>query len=580
MGSPHSLCTSVRTHASTLLAAAGIVALLALFPAVAAGAPTAVGAQTATSTSSTVTVTRPAGVAAGDVLVGTVTARVGAAVTISTPAGWTLVRRDTCVLPATQLTQALYYRVASPSEPASTSWTLSKSASTSAAVAVYRGVEGPAVANSGSATPDSRTATAPSLTTSEPDTLVVGSYGRTSTTAVTAPAGSTTRYSVSSPGTPPASILGLDLVRASAGATGPITTTGAESSGCAIGQAVAFGSAAAPPADTPPTAPSGLRVTGASTTSIALAWNASTDDVGVSGYGLYRDGTAAGTSSTTSASFTGLACGRSYTLGVDAYDTAGNRSARSSITASTSACTTPPPPPPSGGGTTITLTNTFWRCTRPVRDYATSGLPLRVVMLYTTNYRPPTGGGAVQLDAGCAGDGTAATDLVLDIRGDGRTYGPGEDAVRVTTARPGASNLQIEGRADCGRRVGSAHADGIQVLGGTNITFRNFEVGNYDAGLATCQGAGGAFFYSMATTNTRVEGGKYVGCNHSLFAGSASGHVTGALFRSGRTDGTDPACVGYAASEPCMGPELGRGVTTSGITCQFWNRTQDRWETR
>ena len=84
----------------------------------------------------------------------------------------------------------------------------------------------------------------------------------------------------------------------------------------------------------------------------------------------------------------------------------------------------------------------------------------------------------------------------------------------------------------------------------------------------------------MATTNTRIEGGKYVGCNHSLFAGSASGHVTGAMFRSGRTDGTDPACTGYAASEPCMGPELGRGVTTSAITCQIWNRTQDRWETR
>ena len=226
------------------------------------------------------------------------------------------------------------------------------------------------------------------------------------------------------------------------------------------------------------------------------------------------------------------------------------------------------------------MTNTYWRCTRPVRDYAVNGLPLRVVMLYTTNYRPPQGGGVVQLDTGCVGDGTSATDLVVDIRGDGRTYGPGEDGVRITNALPGASNLEIEGRADCGARLGDAHQDAIQVLGGTNITFRNFEVGNYDAGLSTCQGAGGAFFYSMTTRNTRVEGGKYISCNHSLFAGSASGAVTGAMFRSGRTDGTDPVCTGYAASEPCMGPELGQGVTVSGITCQFWNRTQDRWETR
>jgi hypothetical protein len=576
VGTPRALRTSLRAHAPRLLAAASIVALLALFPAVAVGAPSAVGAQTATSASTSVTVVRPAGVAAGDVLVGTVTARVGAAVTITPPSGWTLVRRDTCVLPGTQMTQALYYRVATAGEPASATWALSRDASTAAAIAAYRGVVGTLVAHSGSAVQNSGNATAPSLTTNEPQTLVVGSFGRSSTATVTGPAGSSTRYSVSSGGASPASIHGLDLVRASAGATGPITTSGSAASGCAIGQAVAFGPSAAP-ADTPPTAPSGLAVTGSTQTSISAAWNASSDDRGVTGYGLYRDGVAVGNATSTSATFTGLACGRSYTLGVDAVDTAGNRSPQSTISASTVACTTPPPP---SGGTTITLTNTYWRCTRPVREYATSGLPLRVVMLYTVNYRPPSGGGAVQLDAGCVGDGTSATDLVLDIRGDGRTYGPGDDAIRVTTARPGASNLQIEGRANCGRRVGDAHADGIQVLGGTNITFRNFEVGNYDAGLATCQGAGGAFFYSMATTNTRVEGGKYIGCNHSLFAGSAFGHVTGALFRSGRTDGTDPACTGYAASEPCMGPELNRGVTTSAITCQFWNRTQDRWETR
>ena len=199
-------------------------------------------------------------------------------------------------------------------------------------------------------------------------------------------------------------------------------------------------------------------------------------------------------------------------------------------------------------------------------------------MQYTTMYVPPNGAGAVQLGAGCVGDGTNATDLVLDIRGDGRTYGPGDDAIRIMNARPGASNLQIEGRADCGRRVGSAHQDGVQVLGGTNITFRNFQIGNYDAGLATCQGAGGVFFYSMASTNTRVEGGKFIACNHALFAGAPSGHVTGAMFRSGRTDGTDSVCTPYAASDPCMGPEYNRGVTVSGLTCQFWNRNLDRWD--
>ena len=112
----------------------------------------------------------------------------------------------------------------------------------------------------------------------------------------------------------------------------------------------------------------------------------------------------------------------------------------------------------------------------------------------------------------------------------------------------------------------------MQVLGGTNITFRNFQIGNYDAGLSTCQGAGGAFFYSMASTNIRVEGGKFIACNHSLFAGNPAPVTSpGAMFRSGRNDGTDPVCVGYAGSPACTGPVLGSGVTTSGITCQRWN---------
>ena len=147
-------------------------------------------------------------------------------------------------------------------------------------------------------------------------------------------------------------------------------------------------------------------------------------------------------------------------------------------------------------------------------------LPLRVVMNYTQNYN----GFGVRLGAGCVGDGTNAIDLVLNVNGDGLTNGPQEDAIRVMNERPGASNLQINGYANCGRKViSSIHQDGIQVLGGTNITWMDFQVGNYDAGRSTCQGAGGAFFYSETSTNTRVQGGKYIACNHSLLAGSGSG---------------------------------------------------------
>ena len=87
-----------------------------------------------------------------------------------------------------------------------------------------------------------------------------------------------------------------------------------------------------------PAAPTGLALTGQTQTELTLTWSASTDNVGVTGYGSYRNGTLAGNGSGTSYTFTGLMCGTSYTLAVDAYDAAGNRSSRSSINASTSAC--------------------------------------------------------------------------------------------------------------------------------------------------------------------------------------------------------------------------------------------------
>jgi chitodextrinase len=95
-----------------------------------------------------------------------------------------------------------------------------------------------------------------------------------------------------------------------------------------------------------PSAPPGLATTGATQTSISVSWTASTDNVGVAGYDLYRDGTKVDSTSATTYTFAGLTCGKSHTLAVEARDAAGNRSAPSAITASTAAC--PPPSCPTG----------------------------------------------------------------------------------------------------------------------------------------------------------------------------------------------------------------------------------------
>ena len=88
----------------------------------------------------------------------------------------------------------------------------------------------------------------------------------------------------------------------------------------------------------PPSAPTGLRVSGRTETTVTLTVDPSTDNVGVVGYGYYRGGTLVGTTTGTTYTFTGLLCGQSYTLSVDAYDAKGNRSTASGMSASTAAC--------------------------------------------------------------------------------------------------------------------------------------------------------------------------------------------------------------------------------------------------
>ncbi|MFG1612396.1 glycosyl hydrolase family 18 protein [Nonomuraea wenchangensis] len=88
---------------------------------------------------------------------------------------------------------------------------------------------------------------------------------------------------------------------------------------------------------TPPSVPGNLRSTGVTSNSVSLAWNASTDNVAVTGYEVYRGSTLVTTVTGTSHTDTGLAANTAYTYTVRARDAAGNRSAASAaVTATTS----------------------------------------------------------------------------------------------------------------------------------------------------------------------------------------------------------------------------------------------------
>ena len=117
-------------------------------------------------------------------------------------------------------------------------------------------------------------------------------------------------------------------------------------------EAITVTSGSTPPADTTaPSAPTGLSSPSKTATSVNLAWTASTDNVGVTGYDVYRGTTVVGTVAGKSTTVSGLTANTAYSFTVKARDAAGNISAASgalAVTTSAAAGDTTAPSVPSG----------------------------------------------------------------------------------------------------------------------------------------------------------------------------------------------------------------------------------------
>lgn len=94
-----------------------------------------------------------------------------------------------------------------------------------------------------------------------------------------------------------------------------------------------------------PTAPGNLRSTGSTSSSVSLAWDASTDNVGVTRYNVYNGAALATTVTGTAATVSGLTPDTDYTFTVTAEDAAGNKSPAGNKVAARTA-----PGDPGGGG--------------------------------------------------------------------------------------------------------------------------------------------------------------------------------------------------------------------------------------
>ena len=189
------------------------------------------------------TITKPAGTASGDVMLATISAR-PSAMTITAPSGWTLYQRTeqpnggSSTAPG-GMSLLTYYKAAGGSEPANYTWTLANPQNDGGGVAgtVMRvsGVDtlNPIDVYVDALSGNGLTHSAPSVTTTVPNTLLVASVTYLSSRNFGAPSGITgitERAEVRAPTTDNAigvTLLVATVAKATAGATGSVSATAA-----------------------------------------------------------------------------------------------------------------------------------------------------------------------------------------------------------------------------------------------------------------------------------------------------------------------------------------------------------------
>lgn len=86
---------------------------------------------------------------------------------------------------------------------------------------------------------------------------------------------------------------------------------------------------------TPPSVPGAFAVAGVTATEVSLTWNASSDNTGVAGYRVRRDGAVIATATQALYTDAGRSPATAYLYEVEAFDAAGNTSPRASVAATT-----------------------------------------------------------------------------------------------------------------------------------------------------------------------------------------------------------------------------------------------------
>ncbi|MFC6580373.1 glycosyl hydrolase family 18 protein [Planomonospora parontospora] len=256
--------------------------------------------------------------------------------------------------------------------------------------------------------------------------------------------------------------------------------------------------------DTPPTAPGDLRSTAASATSVSLAWEASTDDAGVTGYEVYRGGTLVATVTGTGHTDTGLTPRTEYAYTVKARDTAGQRSAASNEIKVTTA--------DDGGDTEKPSVPGNLRAGTVTADTVALAWNASTDNVKVTGYEVYRGGTLVATVTGTGHTDTGLTPkteyaYTVKARDAAGNRSAASNEIKVTTAERGTGGNKLLGYfTNWGVYGRNYHVKNIVTSGSASkLTHINYAFGNVQGGRCTI-GDGFADYEKAYTAGQSVDG--------------------------------------------------------------------------
>lgn len=349
-----------------------------------------------------------------------------------------------------------------------------------------------------------------------------------------------------------------------------------------------------PPPDTQaPTDPSGLSAT-VTQTSYNLSWNASTDNVGVTGYDVFRDGKNLGSTLNLSFNNTGLVCGTTYIAGVRAHDAAGNNSGTTTLNVTTSACspptdTTPPTVSMTSPSNGSTINGTITVSTNATDNVGVTKVEFyRDGSLFNTDTASPysTSFDTTSISDGTHTFGAKAYDAANNV---GTSSNVSVTVSNVTPPPPPGdkemiSVAEFNARAVAGATVANVHVTGGVEITKANVTVRDsvldgsieFETGASGSKLLNSQLSGG--FYMWGADNIVIEGNVFDGHGNDsgakMWDKPAGNTPSGWMIRNNtfqnfyKTDGshTQAIYVGYSTD----GLIEGNTFTNNGNTAHIF----------